>query len=411
MPSITNAPAKTISFALERRKSYQLRVILLNGDDTPVDLTGAVLRMIVKEAEWDDDQYDLNNLLVNSSAVILEPLNGVAQFSLQAAELDADPGNYFYTMVLWTPTKFSGVVLKGDFSLLANAESDSIHYPFTGEALNQELLISLRQPDQITVVTNNMATAPKGDPGPAGDDGLQGPPGDRGASVESMVVEGTDLVTTLSDFTVITIPLPTLEGDPGADGREVLLQVGGGYIQWQYEGDAGWTNLVSLASLTGPTGADGADGIIGADGADGPAGADGDTVDLQVSGGFIQWKHTTDVGWTNLIATATLVGPAGADGADGADGTPGDPTLVADGAIPAAKVAGLVAAIARLNSFPIICKWSGTGWLTLAGDAVPTTATLVRWYDSSNYDTAVDGVDSPTHYNDLDKWFEEPPTP
>ncbi len=44
---------------------------------------------------------------------------------------------------------------------------------------------------------------------------------------------------------------------PPADGKSVEIQVAGGFIQWRLVGGA-WTNLVSLASLMGAPGASGA---------------------------------------------------------------------------------------------------------------------------------------------------------
>ena len=48
----------------------------------------------------------------------------------------------------------------------------------------------------------------------------------------------------------------------GADGKNVELQSGGGYIQWRKVGDASWTNLVTLASLQGAQGPVGPDSVI-----------------------------------------------------------------------------------------------------------------------------------------------------
>ena len=79
---------------------------------------------------------------------------------------------------------------------------------------------------------------------------------------------------------------------------------------------------------------------------------------------------------------------------------------MADGAIPQAKVNGLVAALALSPSAPVLCKWTGAVWQTLAGGSIPTSTTLVRWYDSSDFATV--DVTAPTHYNPLDKWFQEP---
>ena len=191
MPSLTNTPAQTVSFSLERRKSYQVRVTLKNGDGTGVNLADAVLRFVVKAEEWDDDQYDLTNLLVNNQAVILDADAGQALFSFQAAELDNMPGDYYYAIVVLLPDFFSGVVLKGDFSLLANPESDSIHYQYAPSAAQTELVIALRAPGNITITTNNLTRGAqgvqgtpgisiKGDPGEQGPQGIQGIQGIQG---------------------------------------------------------------------------------------------------------------------------------------------------------------------------------------------------------------------------------------
>ncbi|MBG0762351.1 bacterial Ig-like domain-containing protein, partial [Acholeplasma laidlawii] len=102
--------------------------------------------------------------------------------------------------------------------------------------------------------------------------------------------------------------LETVRGPQGNPGREVLFQVSGGYIQWQYTGDSSWTNLVELTSLVGPAGQDGVDGI------------NGKQVTFQVSEGFIQWQYAGDLTWNNLIDLATITGANGTNGTDGVDG-------------------------------------------------------------------------------------------
>lgn len=66
-------------------------------------------------------------------------------------------------------------------------------------------------------------------------------------------------------------------GTPGQDGREIELQKSATAIQWRYEGDETWTDLVQLSEITGPAGQTGAPGPAGQDGGPGPAGADGKT--------------------------------------------------------------------------------------------------------------------------------------
>jgi len=116
--------------------------------------------------------------------------------------------------------------------------------------------------------------------------------------------EGTHTINVsyLNAATTFTI---TITGEPGADGKAVLLQVADGYIQWKYEGDAVWTNLIALSALMGSAGASGKDPVF------------------RVSDGFIQWQYVGDAAWTNLIATSSLIGLTGPAGTNGTNGTSG----------------------------------------------------------------------------------------
>lgn len=49
----------------------------------------------------------------------------------------------------------------------------------------------------------------------------------------------------------------------GVDGREITLQATADYIQWKYEGDSVWNNLIPLSSLKGADGKDGATWLEG----------------------------------------------------------------------------------------------------------------------------------------------------
>ena len=54
--------------------------------------------------------------------------------------------------------------------------------------------------------------------------------------------------------------LETVIGPQGNDGREIEIQVSGEYIQWHYEGDSSWTNLIDLGDLKGTDGLNGENG-------------------------------------------------------------------------------------------------------------------------------------------------------
>ena len=76
-------------------------------------------------------------------------------------------------------------------------------------------------------------------------------------TTEAVVAENPDIIEQ------ILARLDELEenggggGTPGKDGREIELQNSGTAIQWRYEGDDAWTDLVQLSELKGDPGDDG----------------------------------------------------------------------------------------------------------------------------------------------------------
>lgn len=57
----------------------------------------------------------------------------------------------------------------------------------------------------------------------------------------------------------------------------------------------------------------------------------------------------------------------------------------------------------RVLNLPVTCYWiPGTGWRTITGGAVPTSASIIRHYNSTQTET---GVTAPTKYNVNDMWF------
>ena len=86
-----------------------------------------------------------------------------------------------------------------------------------------------------------------------------------------------------------------IEGTDGEDGREVELRTTDTHIQWRYEEETEWHDLVSLEDITGE---------------------DGREVELQIANGYIQWRYTTgaDTDWKNLMPLSDLKGEDGEDG-------------------------------------------------------------------------------------------------
>lgn len=58
----------------------------------------------------------------------------------------------------------------------------------------------------------------------------------------------------MSEQTVRVLVTPALPGAPGGDGREVELRTSATHIQWRYTSALSWTDLIALALLQGPQG-------------------------------------------------------------------------------------------------------------------------------------------------------------
>lgn len=161
-----------------------------------------------------------------------------------------------------------------------------------------------------------------------------------------------------SHLVELTVPEDT--SGAGEDGREVELQVDydSEFIQWRYAAgsDTGWKNLLPLSSITG---------------------ADGNEVQLQVADGYIQWKYDADSDWQNLIAVSALQGMKGEKGDQGEKGEKGelivtltDGTELNAGAIPAGTAApGLE---------PLVYIALGAAVISLAGMIVMAAYLLAK---------------------------------
>jgi len=76
-------------------------------------------------------------------------------------------------------------------------------------------------------------------------------------------------------------------GSNGADGQEIQLRTNDGWLQYKYENELNWTNLLDLSTLVGPSG------------------ADGHELEIRVQNKVIQSKYDNEQNWTDLINLAT----------------------------------------------------------------------------------------------------------
>lgn len=153
MAKLTNTPRANLVLELERRKSFMLRVSVLNSDGTKVDLTGCTLRFVLKEAQFDNDDFDATNLIVNDVATITDPTEGYGVFNFQAAELDSEPGEYYATIVMWTPDGYSLVLVKPTVHLLENTESASMQQTYNLSNPPDAVEVTLRGVQVVNITT------------------------------------------------------------------------------------------------------------------------------------------------------------------------------------------------------------------------------------------------------------------
>lgn len=105
-------------------------------------------------------------------------------------------------------------------------------------------------------------------------------------AIENMTVSG-EAVASTAPFEVaksvvagvanLHFKIPT--GATGADGREIIFRTTDTHIQWQYDGDAEWTDLIALSDLKG---------------------ADGEGLPTGGTNGQVLYKTTTGAEWNNL---------------------------------------------------------------------------------------------------------------
>ena len=111
-----------------------------------------------------------------------------------------------------------------------------------------------------------------------------------------------------------SVPVDGINGIDGIDGKEVQIRVEDNKLQWQYQGQTTWYDLLDLTSLKG---ADGEDGQAGVAGQNGTNGQDADNVTFRVTESAIEWQYVGQTTWTTLIPLSLLQGAAGKDGKDG----------------------------------------------------------------------------------------------
>lgn len=151
MATLGNTPAEETVLRLMARKSFALGLWIRDQNDNPLDIAGVTIRMVVRRKRFVATD-DSDNLLVNSQADIVAPLEGYAKFSLQASELNYAPGEYLFSIVL-EDEGYSSVIVQGTIELDQNTEFSSTNSSYSESGVASALRVLLREQTALVVHT------------------------------------------------------------------------------------------------------------------------------------------------------------------------------------------------------------------------------------------------------------------
>jgi len=148
------------------------------------------------------------------------------------------------------------------------------------------------------------------------------------------------------------------QAQPGTGtGEQVQLQTTATHIQWKYQSETVWRNLIALSELKGPQ------GIAGPQGPQGPAGSPGSDGEVGPQGPIGPVGPAGPAGEKGDPGEPGPAGPAGPQGPKGQDGT----SVSLKGSVPTIADLALIASPEAGDLYIVLesgfgYTWSGTSW-------------------------------------------------
>ncbi len=141
-----NTPRRETNIAVEANKSFAFGVYFKAQDETPVDLTGCVLRFVAAElSHWGGTE------VLSVEATPMVDNAGMLQFEFQAEDLALTPGTYAYDVTLIPPSGYSTPVLKGHLEVGSNTDFDTSNVYKTGVGTGSDVTVYLKHRDLVEV--------------------------------------------------------------------------------------------------------------------------------------------------------------------------------------------------------------------------------------------------------------------
>jgi hypothetical protein len=147
-----NTPQDETILRLQARKSFAFGVWVEDFNGNPLDIVNSSFRMVARKSVPSTVNDDSGNLLTNSHGTVVAAALGFVRFSLQASELDWEPGEYGFTIVI-SEGGYSAVLVKGTIVLEENAEFTSMTESYIPNDISTALRVALREQVAIYVKT------------------------------------------------------------------------------------------------------------------------------------------------------------------------------------------------------------------------------------------------------------------
>lgn len=151
-------------------------------------------------------------------------------------------------------------------------------------------------------------------------------------ALEEKIGDLSELTTKAKENLVAAINEAARSGGASGGAGSIEMQVSGGYIQYSTDGGETWENLIAIADLKGKDGEDGQPGTPGKDGADGAPGQDGysPAAKVEATADGAKITITDKTGTTEVEVKNGKDGAKGDTGATGPQGPAGDDYVLTD---------------------------------------------------------------------------------
>lgn len=159
MTTVKNVPSQELVLQLARAKSFSVGVYLVDWSGRAIDITDVVLTLIAKKPPFDpSDTDDSDNLIVNSTATLIDPAAGYARFDLQASDLNHRPGEYPFALVM-NDAGYSSVLGMGVLEIVDGPEFSSVNSTYAPNDAATALRVLMRGRHNVQI-TAGPALAP-----------------------------------------------------------------------------------------------------------------------------------------------------------------------------------------------------------------------------------------------------------